>query len=168
MSGTLLYALVDAPLSWGPIPILVLLLVIGSAQLWAAARRQVWLRGLPGPLALLAQWVFGALFFGTSFGVLVRETRETIACRELATSPALRTVSGPVVIEQRQHRVGNGHVRFSISGEGFTTVTSGPGCDCGFLMPMGKLFALKEAQQVEATYVDDVIVTLKRLDTPPP
>lgn len=164
----LLYAIAEAPIAWAGVLFLLPHLLAGAYVLWATARKKVLLRQLNGTLAMALQLVFGVLFFGVAFGALVNGTRNTYACRDLAASPELKTVSGPVVIEDRFYKPGKAKLTFSVGGETFTTATMGLDTDCGTLVPLGKLVTLKEGQPVTITHVGDVIVSLRRVQAPTP
>lgn len=165
-ADTLLYAIADAPIAWVGALFVLPHLLAGGYLLWATARKRVLLRRLNGSFGLALQLIFGALFFGVAFGALVNGTRNTHACRDLAASPELKTLAGPVVIEDRFYKPGKANLTFSVGGKTFTTATMGLDTDCGMLVPLGKQLTLKEGQPVTITHVGDVIVSLRQAPTP--
>jgi hypothetical protein len=160
----MLYDASQAPISWGSLFFGLPHLLLGSALLWATLRRKVWLQGLSGTAGLIVQALGGLVFFGVASWSIASDVRETANCRATLTRDQAYKVRGPLLIQKRFSKPGNGYVEFSIDNHDLRTATQGLDCDCGYIKPLGRSVTLVENQIVEAQVVGNTVLTLRRVE----
>jgi hypothetical protein len=162
--STPIYSVATAAISWGSFLFLMPHFVGGGVLLWASLCKKCWVRGMSGTSGLVVQGLFGGLFFLVAAFVIAKDSLATLKCRRLLGTSEVKTVTGPLVVMERFRKPGYGHVRFSIDGHALHTYTQGLGCDCGFIMPVGRSVKLIDDQPVRVQVSGDRVLSLERIE----
>jgi hypothetical protein len=156
----MLYSIQDAPLSLGTPAILLFPIVAGLAAVWASLRGRHVIRGFSGRSGLVVQGAMGFLFATIALASVARSAHQTSACRQALGSGQVKTFTGPIEIVKQFSKPGAGYIQFKVGNQEFETITGGTGCDCGYVLPMGRSIELTDHELVEIKAIGRTVLSL--------
>lgn len=156
------YSVATAGISWRTVAWDVsLVVVIGLPLLYALWRnRAVWRRE-GQPFKLLVTSVLGVVFVvGGLFGV-VRGVYTSVECLSALSTKRFERASGPVALVARFEKAGAGYAVYQVGGREFRTYEGGLNCDCGYLVPFGRVHRLSAGQDAEVRLLGDRAIVVR-------
>ena len=146
------YSAALAPNSKGWFLINFLFFLFGSWQLRETCFRRF----------VLKNFVVGLVVTAVMGYVIAKAVVDTRFCRSAESKGKVDVVSGVVrniQVEETKHYK---HIVFSINGRTFKTYTVGLSeCDCGYILPVGKVLKIKEGMDVEIKAYKETVLALK-------
>lgn len=158
------YSVATAGISWRSVAWdIALIVLIGLPLLYSVWRnRASWGREGQG-FKLLGVTVIGTVFaLGGLFGV-IRGIYTSAECLSALSAERFDRTVGPVSLVSRFEKAGVGYAVYRVGATEFRTNEGGLKCDCGYIVPFGRTYRLREGQNAEVLSLRGRAISVRSL-----